>query len=75
MGQIIKADVYFQDEAPKIGCGWRRCDIEITRNWIRATERATGHRSPKLPKTIYVGQKSMTRPVDTLKWLGFRPAE
>lgn len=68
----IKADVYFQDEAPRIGCGWRRCDVRVGRLWIRFTERATGKRA-KLPMTLHVGQKAHSRKVETLKWIGFRP--
>ena len=70
----IKADCYFQDEAPRIGCGWRRCNVVIGRKWIRITERATGKKA-KLPMALYVGQKKCTRQVDTLKWIGFRPVE
>lgn len=72
MANAIKADVYFQDEAPRIGCGWRRCNVMIGRKWIRITERATGKRA-KLPKVLAVGQKARTREVETLKWIGFRP--
>lgn len=70
----VKADVYFQDEAPRIGCGWRRCDVIVGRKWIRIIERATG-RKAKLPMFLYVGQKACTRRVDTLKWIGFKPVE
>lgn len=38
------ANIYFEDEAPRIGCGWRYCNIEIGRKWARVTERATGKR-------------------------------
>lgn len=43
-------EIYFHDEAPKIGCGWRRCNIEVGRKWVRITERATGARV-RLPKS------------------------
>lgn len=74
MSEWIKADVYFQDEAPRIGCGWRRCDVKIDRVWIRIRERATGRRA-KLPKRLAVGQKARTRVVDTLTWIGYRPVD
>jgi len=35
--------VYFQDEVPAIGCGWRFIDIvQRGRKWIRIKEHATG---------------------------------
>lgn len=42
------ADIYFQDEAPRLGCGWRRCAVKVGRKWVRLVERATGYRQ-KLP--------------------------
>lgn len=37
-------DIYFHDEAPRIGCGWRRCIIKIGSVWTVITEKATGKR-------------------------------
>jgi hypothetical protein len=66
--RTFKANVYFQDEARRIGCGWRLCDVKVGRTLIHFVERATGSRC-KLPKTIYVGQKANTRKVETLSYL------
>lgn len=38
----MRADVYFMDEAPRIGCGWRRCHLRIGPKWVRFEECATG---------------------------------
>lgn len=41
-----QARVYFQDEAPKIGCGWRFINIlSIGSKWVRFEEHATGRRA------------------------------
>lgn len=66
--RTFKANVYFQDEARRIGCGWRLCDVKVGRTLIHFTERATGARG-KLPMTMYVGQKQYTRKVETLSYL------
>jgi len=39
----IKADIYLYDEAPRIGCGYRRCWLTIGYKWVRIEECATGH--------------------------------
>lgn len=32
-----KAKIYFEDEAPRIGCGWRRVTVKVGRKWARIT--------------------------------------
>jgi len=42
---MIEQRIYFMDEAPRIGCGYRDCTVKIGRRWVRITERATGKRA------------------------------
>jgi hypothetical protein len=30
-----KVKIYFQDEAPRLGCGWRFVTAQIGRKWVR----------------------------------------
>lgn len=46
---IYTADVYFQDEAPRIRCGWRRCRLNVGPKWVRFEEIASG-RAARLPR-------------------------
>lgn len=66
--KTYRADIYFQDEAPRLGCGWRRCEVKIGRRWLRLTECATGRRQ-RLPLKMTVGH----RVVMTLDLLKPRP--
>ncbi len=60
--QTIAAQVYLEDEAPRIGCGWRTLNVTVGRKWIYLQERATGTRA-RLP----------IRLLDKLKPLPIRP--
>lgn len=31
--------VYFHDEAPRIGCGWRLVSVKVGREWVRLASR------------------------------------
>lgn len=33
--QTQQMKIYFEDEAPRIGCGWRLVAVTIGRKWIR----------------------------------------
>lgn len=49
--KTIKRDCFFQDEAPRIGCGMRRCSIKLGRKWARVRELATG-RTSRIPVSV-----------------------
>jgi hypothetical protein len=34
--------VYFMDEAPEIGCGWRQVEVQKGRKWVRVKDPRTG---------------------------------
>lgn len=46
--KVMVADIYFYDEVPRVGSGWRRCDVLIGRKWAYVIERATGKRNRML---------------------------
>jgi hypothetical protein len=33
--QAQRMKIYFEDEAPRIGCGWRIVSVQIGRKWVR----------------------------------------
>lgn len=37
--------IYFEDEAPRIGCGNRWVTVTVGRKWVRVVENATGARA------------------------------
>lgn len=45
-------NIYFQDEARRIGCGWRTCEVKLGRKWAVLRECATDRRV-KLPVAIF----------------------
>lgn len=44
-----KLRIYLEDEAPRIGCGWRTVAVKISHKWAYFTELSTGSRA-KLKK-------------------------
>jgi hypothetical protein len=40
-----KTLVYFEDEAPKIGAGWRLVYATVGRKWVRLKESGSGHKA------------------------------
>lgn len=47
-----KLQVYFEDEAPRIGAGWRLVYAKIGRKWVRLVEHGSGHRTKLSRKTF-----------------------
>lgn len=39
-----KYHVYLEDEAPRIGCGWRLVEAVVGYKWARLTETSTNHK-------------------------------
>lgn len=59
---MVKVALYFEDEAPRIGCGWRLVKVlKIGRKWVRLEAAASGRRV-KLPRHIYEVIAASARP-------------
>lgn len=43
--RVIMARLYFEDEAPQIGCGWRVVNVTVGRKWVRVSVPANGARA------------------------------
>lgn len=41
----IKLQVYLEDEAPKIGAGWRLVNATVGRKWVRMVESGSGRKA------------------------------
>ena len=41
----IKTRIFFEDEAPRIGCGWRWVTVIVGHKWVRVVETSTGARA------------------------------
>jgi hypothetical protein len=37
--------LYFEDEAPRIGCGWRTVEVTIGYKWVKVKDVANGNRA------------------------------
>jgi hypothetical protein len=44
----MKLRIYLEDEAPRIGAGWRTVDVKLGRKWAYLTETSSGVRA-RLP--------------------------
>jgi hypothetical protein len=44
----MRVRIYLEDEAPRIGCGWRTVDVKLGRKWAYLTEVSSGIRT-RLP--------------------------
>lgn len=44
----VKTRVYLEDEAPRLGCGWRTLLIKVGRKWVHFLDPYNGNRT-KLP--------------------------
>jgi hypothetical protein len=33
--QTQRVKIFFEDEAPRLGCGWRWVSVQIGRKWVR----------------------------------------
>lgn len=49
MAQLPVMRIYFEDEAPRIGCGSRTVSVKIGRKWVYFTDTVNGNRQ-RLPK-------------------------
>jgi len=61
--QATRADIYFEDECPRIGCGWRRVFVKVGRKWVRIEEQATGRRA-RFKMKAWAPLGARARPVD-----------
>ncbi len=43
--KAFQRNIYFTYQAPRIGCGFRYCDVYVGRKWVRIVERATKKRA------------------------------
>jgi len=46
-----RARIYFEDEAPRIGMGWRTVAVKVGRKWLHLTCAASG-RTQRLPVSM-----------------------
>ena len=40
----VRLQVYLEDEAPRIGAGWRLVEATVGYKWARLTESSTNHK-------------------------------
>lgn len=48
--QKIKADIYLEDEAPRIGTGWRRVHLQVGRKYVYVL---TGGKRVRIPTATF----------------------